>query len=319
MGPAATVAAAPSSPPAPVDSTGIVHHRTIMTTNDQHTPARPTAAGDLRRRLRTLIPASRRVKPLAGARGRRWVQLRKLVSPLINRPVILTSKDGVRMELTVDPVDELVANDLLGRNRTLWFPPVPDDLADRIAPVDDPRVVLDLGSHHGFYAVTALAMYPRATLIAVEPSEEGVARVRRNLELNGVSHRVRLVEAGLASEAGTGTLLHTDEGSWGNSLFEEEGVQVLGREQVTLLTLAEILRGERPDVIKCNAEGAEFALIAQLCASDIRPELMIVMVHPEFGDLDDSQRQIEALGYRVVRSGSTHHPALQAWRVATSN
>ena len=164
--------------------------------------------------------------------------------------------------------------------------------------------MLDLGSHHGFYAVTALALYPRATLIAVEPSEEGVARVRRNLDLNGVRHRVRLVEAGLAAEAGTGTLLHTDEGSWGNSLFEEEGVQVLGREQVTLLTLAEILQGERPDVIKCNAEGAEFALIAQLCASDIRPALMIVMVHPEFGDLDDSQRQIEELGYRVVRSGT---------------
>ncbi len=31
------------------------------------------------------------------------------------------------MELTVDPVDELVANDLLGRNRTLWFPAPPDD------------------------------------------------------------------------------------------------------------------------------------------------------------------------------------------------
>jgi hypothetical protein len=110
-------------------------------------------------------------------------------------------------------------------------------------------------------------------------------------------------------------LLHTDEGSWGNSRFQEEGVQVLGREQVTLLTLAEILQGERPDVIKCNAEGAEFALIAQLCDSDIRPSLMIVMVHPEFGDLDDTQRQIEELGYRVVRSGTEHHPALQAWRV----
>jgi FkbM family methyltransferase len=282
-----------------------------MTTNHPDTPAGQAHTRDLRRRLRTLIPASRRVTPLGGAHGRRWVQLRKLTAPLVKRPVILTSTDGVRMELTVDPVDELVANDLLGRNRALWFPPPPEGLA----PVDDPHVVLDLGSHHGFYAVTALALYPRATLIAVEPSKEGVARVRRNLELNGVSHRVRIVEAGLADEAGTGTLLHTDEGSWGNSLFEEQGVQVLAREPVTLLTLAEILQGERPDVIKCNAEGAEFALITQLCDSDLRPALMIVMVHPEFGDLDESQRRIEALGYRVERSGTTHHPALQAWRV----
>lgn len=260
--------------------------------------------------MRSLIPKDRRVKPLAGARGRRWVQLRKLTAPLIKRPIVLTSRDGVRMELTVDPVDELVANDLLGRNRALWFPPAPDGVAE----VDDPRVVLDLGSHHGFYAVTALAMYPRATLIAVEPSRDGMARVRRNLELNHASHRVRLVEAGLAEAKGTGTLLHTDEGSWGNSLFEEAGVRVLDREQVRLSTLAEILQGQRPDVIKCNAEGAEFALIAQLEASDVRPSLMIVMVHPEFGSLDETQRRVEALGYRVARAGTEHHPALQAWR-----
>jgi FkbM family methyltransferase len=174
------------------------------------------------------------------------VQLRKLVSPLVTRPIVITSRDGLRLELTADPVDELVANDLLGRNRTLWFPPTPQGLS----PVDDPRVVLDVGAHHGFYAVTALARYPRATLIAVEPSVVGVLQVRRNLALNDLAHRVRIVAAALAPEPGTGTLHHTDEGSWGNSLFEEDGVTVLGGEQVALATLTEILAGERPDVVK---------------------------------------------------------------------
>jgi FkbM family methyltransferase len=286
--------------------TSLVRHATIMTTNAEQTPAQRA-----KRAARSLIPPSRRVKPLAGAKGRRWVQLRKLVSPLVDRPIVITSRDGLKLELTADPVDELVANDLLGRNRTLWFPPPPDGLAE----IDDPRVVLDLGAHHGFYAVTALSRYPRATLIAVEPSDVGVTQIRRNLELNHLAHRVRIVRAALASERGTGTLWHTDEGSWGNSLFQEEGVTVLGREQVELLTLAEILDGAQPDVVKCNAEGAEFALVAQLARSEVRPALMILMVHPEFGDLDATRRDVEDLGYRVIVSGTENRPVLQAWRV----
>jgi FkbM family methyltransferase len=254
------------------------------------------------------------VKPLAGAKGRRLVQARKLVAPLVKRPIVITSRDGLKLELTVDPVDELVANDLLGRNRTLWFPPPPDGM-DEIA---DPRVVLDLGAHHGFYAVTALARYARATLIAVEPSDVGVTQIRRNLSLNHMQHRVRIVEAALAKERGTGTLWHTDEGSWGNSLFQEEGVTVLGREQVELLTLDEILDGAAPDVVKCNAEGAEFALVAQLGRSGLRPALMILMVHPEFGDLDATRAEVESLGYRVVVAGTENRPVLQAWRVGAA-
>jgi FkbM family methyltransferase len=276
-----------------------------MTRQDSETLARR-----VRRMTGGIVPAAWRVKPLAGARGRRLVQLRKILHPLVKRPIVITSRDGLRMELTIDPVDELVANDLLGRSRSLWFPDPPAE-AER---EPDIRLVLDLGAHHGFYAVTALARYPRARLIAVEPSQEGAARVRRNLQLNSVDHRARVVEVGLARRAGTGTLLHTDEGSWGNSLFEEEGVTVLDREAVALATLADILGDDRPDVIKCNAEGAEFALVDSLVDSEVRPWLMILMVHPEFGDLDAIAAAVEGLGYVVRHAGTENRPVLQAWR-----
>jgi FkbM family methyltransferase len=282
-----------------------------MTTRQNDTPAHRA-----RRALADLIPRQRRVKPLAGARGRRLVQLRKLTQPLVTRPIVITSRDGLRMELTADPVDELVANDLLGRNRTLWFPEPPDRFSGDDALELRARVVLDLGAHHGFYAVTALARYSRATLIAVEPSAHGVACVRRNLGLNNLEHRARIVQGALASARGTGTLFHTDEGSWGNSLFREEGVAVLGEEKVSLLTLDEILSGASPDVVKCNAEGAEFSLIEQLGRTDIRPALMILMVHPEFGDLDKARSDVEALGYTATLAGIEKRPVLQAWRVA---
>lgn len=266
----------------------------------------------LRRRARGLLPPQRRVRALGNARGRWKVQLRKLAAPLGQRPVTVRSRDGLRVEIGCDPVDELVADHLLGRNRALWFPEAPEGAL----PLVDPSLILDLGAHHGFFAVAALHRWPGARLVAVEPSGEGVARIARNVALNGMSERVRIVQAALASAPGWGSLHHTDEGSWGSSLFREEGVRVLGEELVRLETLEAILGGERPDYLKCNAEGAEYALIEQLAASDLRPEQLVIMIHPEFGDPDAAVATIEACGYVVRLAGTAQRPVVQAWRPA---
>lgn len=266
----------------------------------------------LRRRVRDLLPPSRRVKPLGNARGRWKVQARKLLAPVGQRPVTITSREGLRLELDTDPVDELVANDLLGRNRSLWFPDAPDGAL----PLAEPSLVLDLGAHHGFFAVAALHRWPAARLIAVEPSGAGVARIARNLALNGMSERVRIVQAALADEPGWGSLHHTDEGSWGSSLFREEGARVVGEELVRLDTLEGILAGEEPDLVKCNAEGAEYALIRGLVATGVRPEQLVVMVHPEFGDLDAAMAAVEGCGYLVRLAGTEQRPVIQAWQPA---
>jgi FkbM family methyltransferase len=268
----------------------------------------------LRRRARALLPPDRRVKPLGNARGRWKVQARKLLAPVAQRPVTITSREGLRLELDTDPVDELVANDLLGRNRTLWFPDAPEGAL----PLVEPSLVLDLGAHHGFFAVAALHRWPTARLIAVEPSGAGVARIARNLALNGMSERVRIVQAALADGPGWGRLHHTDEGSWGASLFREEGATVLGEEPVRLDTLEGILAGEEPDAIKCNAEGAEFALIRALVATGLRPEQLVVMVHPEFGDLDAAVADVERCGYVVRLAGTGRRPVIQAWLPAAN-
>jgi hypothetical protein len=41
---------------------------------------------------------------------------------------------------------------------------------------------------------------------------------------------------------------------------------------------------------------------------------MILMVHPEFGALEETRARVEQLGYRVDLAGSDHRPVLQAWR-----
>jgi hypothetical protein len=111
-------------------------------------------------------------------------------------------------------------------------------------------------------------------------------------------------------------LQHAPDGSWGYSLYEEAEA-ALGSENVALATLDEILAGDRPQILKCNAEGAEFSLIEQLARTDIRPTFMVVMVHPQFGDMAKLVSTAEGLGYEVTRLGTEHRPAFHMWRTAT--
>jgi FkbM family methyltransferase len=268
-------------------------------------PADP--AGSLRRALRALVPPERRVKPLAGSRGRRRLQARKLLWPLVRRTVVITAPSGARLPITTDPVDEQIAQDLVGRHRWVYFPEWPG------GPPPAP-LILDVGAHHGLYAACALAEYPGSRVICVEPSARAAARLRETLRQNRAEGRARVVVAALADAPGRG-VLHVAARSWGSSLHPEPDEEVVGTEEVALVTLADVLGGERPDIVKCNAEGAEFSLVRQFAASDLRPALMIVMVHPASGDPDELVRTVCNLGYQAVPVGTEHRPAFQFWRL----
>jgi FkbM family methyltransferase len=258
-------------------------------------------------RVTRALPASRRVKGLGGAKGRRWLQARKLVAPLLQRPVTLTTSTGLRLRVSADPVDEQIAQHLLGRGRRDYFPAWPP-----AAP--PPTCILDVGGHHGLYAAAALHEYRDARIICVEPSAGAIRLLEQNLDANGYRDRARVVAAALAPERGTGTLRHTTDGSWGSSLHDDEH-PVIGQEDVPLATLDDILQDDRPEVVKCNAEGAEFALIDALARSTLRPTVMVVMVHPQFGDMDALVAQAEAMGYTVASVGPDNRPVLHMWRV----
>jgi len=262
------------------------------------------------RRLTRALPPSRRVKGLGNPKGRRLLQLRKLIAPLLQRPVVLTTSTGLRLRITGDPVDEQIAQQVLGPHRGDYFPAWPDGTPSGLC-------ILDVGAHHGLYAAAALHEYPGSRITCLEPSAAAAECLAANLELNHFTSRARIVNAALAPESGEGLLVHTDDGSWGFSLYEDASGAAVS-ERVTLISLSDVLRDDRPDIVKCNAEGAEFALVEQLMATDIRPDLMIIMVHPQFGDLDLLLQRCGDMGYRIVRGGTAERPAFQLWREPAS-
>jgi FkbM family methyltransferase len=248
------------------------------------------------------------VKGLGGAHGRRALQARKLVAPLFQRTVLLTTADGLHLRITADPVDEQIANHLLGSKRTDYFPVW--EHGEPEAPC-----ILDIGGHHGLYAAAALHRYPGSRIVCLEPSVAALAALHANLECNGFEQRARVVEVALAPNAGTAELRHTHDGTWGYSLYEDEA-DAAGSEPVRLATLGEVLGSDRPQIVKCNAEGAEYAFVEQLARTDLRPALIILMVHPAFGDMGALLEQVRSMGYDVVPIGTDDRPAFQLWHRA---
>jgi FkbM family methyltransferase len=202
------------------------------------------------------------------------------------------------MRFTRDPLDETIAEDVFGRHHATYFPEVPDGF--------EPKLVLDLGAHHGQYSLVATLEYPGANVIAVEPGPDQATALRRNVQLNQLDERITVLESALSDASGDAALHLDSDGSWGNTLFEPSGDG--GAVTVRTSTLSQILGGRVPDVVKCNAEGAEYALIQQLDSIEPKPGLLVLMVHDEHGDVRALEEAIGMMGYEVNTVMVGDHP-----------
>ncbi len=224
---------------------------------------------------------------------RLWA-VRRMLLPRITLPCRITTRHGSRFFLGRDPIDDRIVEHICATAVDLYFPP-------DIAPPPG-SLLLDVGAHHGIYAVEALRRYPGTRLIAVEPAPEAHEMLTRNLAENALLHRVEIVRAGIGTANEMAFLEYSSEGSWGNrTLPLSATADPIGRkgELVRLTPLAEILRGRAPYLVKCIAEGAEFDLFPQMFALGIRPEKVIVMIHPHAGCADDLLVLFEQAGYRI--------------------
>jgi FkbM family methyltransferase len=224
----------------------------------------------------------------ASAQWPRWA-LRRALLPILPVHLTLTSRTGVRCALGDDPADDSVFRHLHGYGSGLYFPAVPGG--------EPEGTILDVGAHHGIYAIEALRRYPRCDLIAIEPDPAACRQIDVNARLNGVASRVEIVCAGLAGADDRGWLLLEKDGSWASRTSSATPSRPSA--QIELRTLDTVLAGRRPAIVKCNAEGAEFALVPQLIALDRKPRLIVLMVHPEAGAAEDLVGLLAGAGYEV--------------------
>lgn len=177
-----------------------------------------------------------------------------------------------------------------------------------------PGLVLDVGSNIGAYAVPWAGRCPQAIVHCFEPHPASLARLRRNVELNGLDARVHLHALALSDTTGEAVLhaIRADDGNQGLSTLRPD---ILGSAASTPLSvpvrrLDDVLAGETSPVrlIKVDVQGHELEVLRGGRAIIERDRPPIIMEHEDvlFASAQAAERKaelgdfLEQLGYAAL-------------------
>jgi FkbM family methyltransferase len=120
-------------------------------------------------------------------------------------------------------------------------------------------LIIDCGANIGAASLFFAYLFPKAEVLAIEPDPRNVEVLRLNV---AADPRIRVVEAGVASRSGAGSLANEGEASWARRT-------VAGAGSLRLVALNDILAddesGGRLLVVKIDIEGFEADLFAAAC------------------------------------------------------
>lgn len=176
---------------------------------------------------------------------------------------------------------------------------------DAGAPLD----ILDLGAHVGLAALWCLGRWPGSRVTSVEPDRRSVASLRRTMTANP-GLRWELREAAAATAPGR-VRFH-------GGLHMGSHVSADGTGEVEALDVLPLIAAA--DLVKCDIEGSEWAILADPRLAESGPTVLVVEVHPQDGaDFEPSAHAAELLraaGFEVApaRSKPDGLGLLWAWR-----
>jgi FkbM family methyltransferase len=146
------------------------------------------------------------------------------------------------------------------------------------AVVASASLIVDVGGNVGVYACLAAAGAPSKRVVTFEPVPDNLEYLRRNLERNGLSARVEVVDKAVSDVSGLQPIYLAD--SIGTHSLSSAGSVNGSRIEVEVITLDAFLARREVDVIKIDVEGFDgYALRgARELLESRRPTLFVEFV-----------------------------------------
>jgi FkbM family methyltransferase len=141
---------------------------------------------------------------------------------------------------------------------------------------------VDVGANEGLYSMLAAQKVgPGGRVIAIEPSGRELVKLRRNIELNGLStvsvRDIAVMDRSCEAVLSVADPAHGGQNTFGRMVYD--GVGVVAQARVRGATLDDVLAdlGVRPDFVKIDTEGSELGVLrgADTTLSVDRPVLML--------------------------------------------
>ena len=201
----------------------------------------------------------------------------------------LSFKHGAVFETRLNSQDAFVLNEI-------WKYHCYDEA--EIAPED---VVVDIGAHIGGY--TVLASKKGATVYAYEPEPGNYRLLKRNTAINRCK-KAKLYNLAVSSRKGAITLNVDAKGSGLHSLYQLSSAS--RRATVLAVPLHEVITANKLksiQVLKIDAEGAEYGILLPASRSDLKKIRTIILEYHDYIDHGHNKKQLELIlrdsGFKV--------------------
>ena len=147
-----------------------------------------------------------------------------------------------------------------------------------LSTIDQP-VVLDVGANLGVHALSWAKSHAGSRIFAFEPSRQTLAFLRRNVEQNGLSGQVEVIEQALSDTCGIAEFFHCEDDAY-SSLRDTRRKRVVDKYRVKLNTIDQFVQSKelaRVDLIKIDVEGLEREVLVggERVLKDLRPHLFV--------------------------------------------
>ena len=204
----------------------------------------------------------------------------------------------------------------LREEKDLWLGSYEPFMLEAVARFARPGMTAyDVGAHIGYVTVClAQAVGPQGHVVAFEPLPGNQQRLRANLELNGLSGRVRVVADAVGEAAGRQRFRPHTSVAMGRlaatHAAEEPAAGLLEVEVVTLDEFA-AAAGAPPGLIKMDIEGGEAAALrgARRLLRQAKPILLLELHEAHQAEAGSVVDALQQIGYEIRRL-ARHYPVI---------
>ena len=178
--------------------------------------------------------------------------------------------------------------------------------SNHIRAFENTHVFIDIGANQGLYTVLAAKNPNCRRVYAFEPVAKTFSLLKRNVELNQVVQKCRLIRSGIAEASGEREITSAARHSGAASLIREnvENAETYTSEKIRVIDANDLSReiAERdvPIAVKVDVEGYEPQVLTQLLNTEFSKSIFEI-----FFEVDERWVDVQSITAFLERHGFT--------------